>query len=210
MSGSNCCFLTIILVSQETGKVVWYSDLFKSFPQFVVIHTVKNFTIVNEAEVDVFLEFPCFLHDPMNIDNLISGSSAFPESSLYIWKLVHVLLKPSLKDFEHYLASMWNECNCVVVWTFFGIALLWDWNETWYFPVLGFLSYLTRSQTWSPCIGSVQNLSHWSTREVFWLFLCWALYSPHGPEKVSFHSNHKEWQRQRLFKLPHNCTHFTC
>ena len=124
----NCCFLTNIQVFQETSKMVCYSHLFKNFSQFVVIHTVKGFSIVNEA--DVFLEFRCFFYDPTDVVNLISGSSAFSKPSLNIWKfLVHVLLKPSLKDFEHYIASMWNECNCTVVWAFFGIALLWDWNE---------------------------------------------------------------------------------
>ena len=98
--------------------------------------TVKGFSVVNEAEVDVFLEFLCFFYDPMGVRNLISGSSAFSKSSLYTWNFsVHVLLKPHLKDFEHYLAGMWNEHNCVVVKTFFGIALLWDWNENWPFPV---------------------------------------------------------------------------
>ena len=87
--------------------MVCYSHLFQNFPQFVVIHTVKGLSIANEAEVDVFLKFPCFLYDPMNIGNLISGSYAFSKCSLYICKfLVQVLLKPSLKDFEHYLASM--------------------------------------------------------------------------------------------------------
>ena len=87
--------------------MVWYSHVLKNFPQFVVIHTVKVFSVVNEAEVDVFLKFPFFLYDPADVGNLISGSSAFSKSSLYIWKfLVHILLKPSLKDFEHYLASM--------------------------------------------------------------------------------------------------------
>ena len=87
--------------------MVWYSHLFKNFPQFVVIHTVKGFRVVNEAEVDVFLEFSFFLHDLMNIGNLISGSSTFPKSSLYIWKfLVHIRLKPSLKGFQYNLASM--------------------------------------------------------------------------------------------------------
>ena len=76
MFGSNCCFLTYIQVSQETGKMAWYSHLSKNFPQFVVIYTVKAFGIVNEAEVDVFLELSYFLHDPMNVGNLISGSSA--------------------------------------------------------------------------------------------------------------------------------------
>ena len=85
--------------------MVWYSHLIKNFPQFVTIHTVKGFSIVDEVKVDVFLEFPCFLYDPMDVGNLISGSSAFSKSSLYIWNfLVHVLLKPSLKDFEHNLA----------------------------------------------------------------------------------------------------------
>ena len=99
MSGSNCCFLTCIQVSQETGKMVWYPHLFKNCPQFVVIHTVKAFSIVNAA--DVFLELPCFLHDPVNVGNLISGSSASSKPSLHNWKfLIHILLKPGLKDFE--------------------------------------------------------------------------------------------------------------
>ena len=105
MSGSNCCFLTCIQVSQEAGKVVWYSYLFKNFWQFVVIHTVKGFGILNEA--DVFLEFSCFFYDPTDVDNLISGSSAFSTSSWNIWKfLVHELLKPSWENFEHYFASV--------------------------------------------------------------------------------------------------------
>ena len=87
--------------------MVWYSYLLKNFPQCIVIHTVKGFGVVNEEDVDVFLELSCFLYDPMNAGNLISGSSVFSKSSLYVWKFsVHILLKPSLKDFEHYLASM--------------------------------------------------------------------------------------------------------
>ena len=87
--------------------MVWYSHRFKSFPRFVVIHTVKGFGVVNEAEVDVFLEFPCFFYDPSDVGNLISGSSAFTKVSLNIWRFsVHVLLKPTLEDFEHYFASM--------------------------------------------------------------------------------------------------------
>ena len=137
MSRTNCCFLTCTQVSQEVGKVVSHSLLFKNCPQFVVIHTVKGFSIVNEAEVDVLGKFPCFFYDPVDAGNLISGSSAFSKSSFYIWKFsVHSLLKLSLENFEHYLASMWNECNCVVVWAFFGIAFLWNWNENWPFPVL--------------------------------------------------------------------------
>ena len=107
MSSSNCCFLICIQVSQEAGKVVWYSHLFQHFPQFVVIHTVRGFSVVNEAEVDVFLEFSCFFYDPVDIGYLISGSSAFSKSSLNIWKFsVHVLLKPRLENFEHCFTSM--------------------------------------------------------------------------------------------------------
>ena len=97
--------------------------------QFVVIHTIKGFILVNEA-LDIFLEFSCSFYDTVDVGNLISGSFVFSKSSLNIWKFsVHKLLKLSLKDFEHYFASMWNECSCAVVWTFFGIAFLWDWNE---------------------------------------------------------------------------------
>ena len=87
--------------------MVWYSHLFKNFPQFVVTHTVKGFSVVDEAEVDVFLEFSCFFDDPVDVGNLISGSYAFSKSTLYIWKfMVHVLLKPGLENFEHYFASV--------------------------------------------------------------------------------------------------------
>ena len=137
MSSSNYCFLTCIRISQEAGKVVWYSYLLKNFPQFVVIHTVKGFGIVNKAEVDVFLELSCFFHYPTDVGSLISGSSAFSKYSLNIWKFsVHILLKSDLENFEHYFANVWDECNCVVVWAFFGIAFLWDWNENWPSPVL--------------------------------------------------------------------------
>ena len=94
-------------VSQEAGQVVWYSHLFKNFPQFVVIHTVKGFGIVNEAETDVFLELSYFFYDPADVGNLISDSSAFSKTSLNIWKFtVHVLLKLGLENFEHYFTSV--------------------------------------------------------------------------------------------------------
>ena len=87
--------------------MVWYSHLLKYFPQFIVIHTVEGFGIVNDAEVCVFLELSCFFNDPVDVGNLISGSSAFPKTSLNIWKFtVHVLLKPGLENFEHYFTSM--------------------------------------------------------------------------------------------------------
>ena len=107
MSGSNCCFLTSIQISQEAGQVVWYSHLFKNFLQFVVIHTVKGFGIVNKAEVDVFLELSCFFYDSTDVSKLISASSAFSKSSMNIWNfMVHVLLKAGLENFEHYFTSV--------------------------------------------------------------------------------------------------------
>ena len=135
MSSSNCCFLTCIQISQEAGQVVWYSYLLKNFPQFVGIHIVKDFGIVNKAEIDVFLELSCFF----GWDRAHSGwygrrplllfwwssrcwqfdlwFSAFSKCSLNIWKFtVHVLLMPGLENFEHYFTRVWDECNCVVVW----------------------------------------------------------------------------------------------
>ena len=139
VSSSNCCFLNCIQISQEAGQVVWYSHLFQNFLQFIVVHTVKGFGIVNKAKIDVFfLELSCFLHDPADVGNLISGSSAFFKTSLNIREFtVHLLLKPGLENFEHYISSMWDEGKCVVVWAFFGIAFLRDWNENWPFPSCG-------------------------------------------------------------------------
>ena len=108
MVSSNCCFLTCIQISQEAGQVVWYSLLFQNFPQFIVIHTVKGFGIVNKAEIDVCLELSCFFHDPADVGNLISGSSAFPKSSLNIRKFtVHILLKPGL-ECSYYKVIIYN------------------------------------------------------------------------------------------------------
>ena len=110
MFSSNCCFLTCIQISQEARQVVWYSWPFKNFPQFVVINIVKGSSIVSKAKLDVFLEFSCFFYDPTDVGDLISGSSAFSKTSLNIWNFsVHAVLKPSLEDFEHYLAGMWND-----------------------------------------------------------------------------------------------------
>ena len=123
--------------SQEAGQVVWYSHLFKIFPEFVVIHTIKGFSIVNEAELNVFLEFYFFFSDPTDAGNFIPGSSLFLNPAwtsgtswfTYCWSL-------TWGNSEHYFTSMWIEFHCVVDWTFFGIAPLWDWNENWPFPVL--------------------------------------------------------------------------
>ena len=135
-SSSICCFLTCIQISQA-GKLFCHSLLLKNFPQVLVIHTVKDLSIISKGEVDVFLEFSCFSDDPVDVGNLISSYYAFSKSTLNIWKFtVHLLLKPGLENFERYFASMWDECNCVVVWTSFGVAFLWNCNETWPFPVL--------------------------------------------------------------------------
>ena len=125
MSSSNSCFLTCIQVSQKAPQVVWYSYLLKNFPQFIVIHRVKGFGIVNKTGIDVFLEFSRFFDDPVNVGNLISGSSAFSKTSLNIWKfMVHVLLRPGLENFGHYFTSMWDECNCALVWAFLALPFL--------------------------------------------------------------------------------------
>ena len=118
-------------------RKVWYSHLMKNFPQFVVIHTVKGFSVLNKAEIDVFLELSCFFDDPVDVGNWISGSSAFSKSSLNIWNfMVHILLKPGLETFEHYLLA----CEMsAIVWQFehslalplFGIG----WKLTFFSPV---------------------------------------------------------------------------
>ena len=124
MSSSNCCFLTCIQVLQEAGQVVWYSHLLKNLPQFVVIHTVKGFSVVNEAELHVFLGFSILLWSKqvLAIWHLVPLSFLNPAWTSGSSRTVHVLLKPGLENFEHYFTSMWDEPNCAVVWTFFGIA----------------------------------------------------------------------------------------
>ena len=123
---------------------------FKSFPQFVMIHTVIGFSIVDETEVDGFLEFSCFLYDPANVFTLISSSSAFFKPSLDIWKfLVCLLLKPRMQDFNHDLTSMGEECNCPMVNIIFSTTLLGNWDENWPFPVL-----------W-PLLGLPDLLTYW-------------------------------------------------
>ena len=143
MSSSNCCFLTCIQIYQEAGKVVWYSHLLKYFPTVCCDPYSQRFGIISKAEVDVFLEFSWFFCDPVDVGNFniwngSSGSSAFSKPSLSTWKVsVHVLLKPVLENFEHYFSSVWDESNCAVVWAFFGISFLWDWNENWRFQSCG-------------------------------------------------------------------------
>ena len=135
MSSSNCCFLSAYRLSRgRSGGLV-----FPFLEEFSTVYCDphKGFGIVNKAEIDVFLELSCFVDDPADVGNLISDSSAFSKTSLNIWKFtVHILLKAGLENFKHYFTNMWDECNCVVVWAFFGIAFLWDWNENWPFRVL--------------------------------------------------------------------------
>ena len=121
-------------------RQIRWSDTPISFHSFFMIHTFKGSSVISETEVDVFVALSCFFDDPADVGNLISGSSAFSKPSLNICKFtVHVLWKPGLENFEHYFTSMWDECNCVIVWAFFGIAFLWDWNENWPLPVLWLL-----------------------------------------------------------------------
>ena len=137
MSGSNCCFLTCIQISKEAGEVVWYSHLLKDFLQCVVIYTANWFIGKSIKHREMFFWNSRFFYDPLDVGNLISGSSVFSKSSLNIWKfMVHVLLKPALESFEHYFASMWDASNCTVIWTLFDIAFLLYWSEIWLFPVL--------------------------------------------------------------------------
>ena len=193
MSSSNCCFLTCMYVSQEAGQMVWYSHLFQNFPQFIVVHTVKGFGMVNKSEVDVFLELSGFLDDPVDVGNLISGSSAFSKTSLNIWKFtVHIFLKPGLENFEHYFTGMWDECNCVVVWAFFGIAFLWDWNQNWPFPVATaefskFAGILSAALSQHHLSGSELALTHLLTDKHYkfiphpwYCFLCSSLQYPYS------------------------------
>ena len=134
MSSSNYCFLTCIQVSQEAGKVVWYSHLFKSFPHFVVIHTVKGFSVVNEADVLWNSLAFSMIQQMLAIWSLVPLPFLNPactiESSqfMYCWSITWRILSITLLT--------WDEGDCMVVWTFFGIALLWNWNENWLFPVL--------------------------------------------------------------------------
>ena len=134
MSSSNCCFLTCIQVSQEASNIIWYSHLFKDVPQFIVIHTVKGFGIVNEAEVDIFLEFSCFffqwmlaIWSPVPLPFLNPAWTCGSFWFTYYWSPAWRILSIT------YFARVWNEYNCAVVWTFFHTAFLWDWNENWPF-----------------------------------------------------------------------------
>ena len=148
--GSNCCFLIHIQVSQETGKMIWYFHLLRAFHSLIMIHTVKGFSTVNETEVDAFLDFRCLPYDPVNVGNLISGSSAFSKPNMDIWKFsVHIMLKPGMQDFKHDLTSLGDECNCLMVRTFFSTTLLGKQNEDWPFPVL-----------W-PLLGLPDLLTYW-------------------------------------------------
>ena len=138
MSSSNCSFLTCIGFSRGRSSGLVFPSLSEFPTVYCDPHTQRLFFgIVNKAEIDVFLELSCSFDDPVDVGNLISGSSAFSKTSLNIWKFtVHVLLKPGLENFEYYFIRVWDEYNCAVVWALFGIAFLRDWNKNWPFPVL--------------------------------------------------------------------------
>ena len=192
MSSSNCGFLTCIQISQKAGQVVWYSRLFQNFPQFTVIHTVKVFGIVNKAEVDVFLQLTCFFNDPADVGNLISCSFSFSKTSLNIWKVTaYVLLKPSLENFNHYFASVWDECNFVVVWTslalpFLGIGMITDLFQScghcWVFQIC----WHTECSTFTASSFRIWNRPTGIPSSPLALFIvvCWSFIGlePGGPE----------------------------
>ena len=149
MSSSNCCILTCVQISQEADPVVWYSHLFQNFPVCCDPHSQRLWHSQQSRS-------RCF-SGTLLLFRWSSGCwqfdlrfLCFSKTNLNIWKfMVHVLLKPGLKNFEHYFTSVWDECNCAVVWTFFGIAFLWDWNENWPFPVLWpLLSFLNLLACW--------------------------------------------------------------
>ena len=161
MSSSKCCFLTCTQITQDAGQVVWYSHLFKNFPQFIVIHAVKGFGIVNKVEVGVFLELSCFFFDPMDGGNLIYGPSAFSKSSLNMEVHSSCTIEPALKNFEHYFISVWDEYNCAVVehslaLPFFGIGMKTDLLQSYYlFKKLIYLGLLT---SWAQTISRTNNI----------------------------------------------------
>ena len=156
MSSSNCSFLTCMEISQEAGQVVWNSHLFQNFPQFVEIHT-KALTQIIEKKYMFFWNSLAFsvIQWVLAICSLVP--LPFLKISLNIWKfMVHMLSKPSLENFEHYSTSMWDECNCAVVWAFPGIAFLCDWKENWCFPVLWpLLSFPNLRTSWVQHIHSI-------------------------------------------------------
>ena len=138
MSSSYCCFLTCIQISQDAGQVVWYSHFLRIFQSLLWSTQSKPLAKSIKLEVNISLELSCFFYDPMDVGNLISGYSAFSKSSLDEHLEVHssCTIEAWLGEFWASFTSVWDECNCVVVWAFFGIAFFWDWNENWHFPVL--------------------------------------------------------------------------
>ena len=139
---SNSCPLSWWCHPTISSSVALFSSCPQSFPASGSIPISQFFA--SGGQSIVFLEFSCSFNDSKAVGNLISGSSVFSKYSLNIWKfMLHILLKPDLENFEHYFASIWDECNCAVVWTFSGIAFLWDWNENWPFQILWLLLSFT-------------------------------------------------------------------
>ena len=164
----------------------------EEFSQFVVIHRVKGFGIANKAEIDVLLELSCFFNDPADVGNLISGSSAFTNTSLNIWRfMVHVLLKPGLENFEHYFIGLWDECNCVVFWAFFSfvvaqrLSVCLQCRRPRFDPWVGKIPWRRK---WQPTPVFLPGESHGERRLLG--------YSPWGRKE----SNRTEWLSNWLFK----------
>ena len=184
MFSSNCCFLTRIQVSQEAGQVVWYAHLFQNFLQFIVIHTVKGVGIVNKAEIDVFLELSCFFNDPANVGNLISGSSAFSKISFMtqIIMMVWSLTSDHIPDI----------LECEVKWALGSITM----NKASGGDGIPVELFQILKDNAVKVLNMSANLENSAMAT--------------GLEKVSFHSNPKEKQCQRMLKLPHTCSHLSC
>ena len=176
MFSSNCCFLTYIQTSQEAGQVVWYSHLFQNFPQFIVIHTVKAFVVVNKAEVDVSLELSCFFDDTKVVGNLISGSSAFSKTNFNILKfMVHILLKTGLENFEHYVRRVQLCSSLSILWLCLSLGLEWKLTfpvgHRWVFQVCWHIEYSTFTissfRTWnSDGQGGLVCCRPWGCKEL--------------------------------------------
>ena len=173
MSTSNCCFLTCIQIPQEAGQVAWYSQFFQNFPQFVVIHTVKDFVIVNKTEVDVFLELSCFFNDPTDVGNLISGSSAISKSSLN---------NKSLKIFIYRWYG--DRYRCIEIQTYMEIKHNVVSVRNYFYPYICFMCKKRAQNTWGKLkLGMNMQLDVMIFEEIsFWHHLRFSMGFPGGSD----------------------------